>query len=361
MSVSVRIHRVRVPFRVPFATAAGRWSARDSWLIRLEHADGRVGWGEAVLEDAADAPVLEALLADAEATGLLPSEALVGRAGAAGRAFRAGMDGALQDGQAEGRGVRPAAHPVVGVNATIAAVDPDAAAEAAGRAVAAGFRTVKLKAARREGTASLLARLGAVRGSIPEDVALRLDVNGTWDLSTAIERLRALAGVGLQYVEQPLAPGSLAEAAALRGRVGTAVAADEAVESVVAARAVLDVGAADVLVVKPGRVGGPVAVAEIARLAADHRVPVVISSLFETGVGLASALACAAALPDVSGWPAGERDHGLATADLLEDDLIVRPFHLEGGRMQAPGGRGSGRLGVEVDEAAVERYRMPGR
>jgi L-alanine-DL-glutamate epimerase-like enolase superfamily enzyme len=181
-------------------------------------------------------------------------------------------------------------------------------------------------------------------------------MNGTWRLEEAVERMRALAGFALAYVEQPLPPGDLAGAAALRGRTGVPIAADEAVDSVEGARAVLATGAADVLVVKPARVGGPVPVAEIASLAADHDVPIVVSSMFETGVGLALALACAAVLPDVTGWPATERDHGLATADLLEDDLILAPFSVTGGRMQAPFGPGCGGLGVTVDEVAVDRY-----
>jgi L-alanine-DL-glutamate epimerase-like enolase superfamily enzyme len=99
-----------------------------------------------------------------------------------------------------------------------------------------------------------------------------------------------------------------------------------------------------------------VPVAEIASLAADLDVPVVVSSMFETGVGLAVALASAAVLPDVPGWPAIERDHGLATSDLLEDDLVSAPFEVRDGRMRAPFGPGCGGLGVTVDEAALERY-----
>ena len=83
--------------------------------------------------------------------------------------------------------------------------------------------------------------------------------------------------------------------------------------------------AADVLVVKPARVGGPGAVAEIAALAAARGVPVVISTLFETGIGIAAALAMAVDLPDVASprWPE-PLDHGLATAGLLEHDLLAR-------------------------------------
>jgi L-Ala-D/L-Glu epimerase len=356
---SARAHRVRVPFRVPFRTAAGTWSERESWLLRLAAEDGRVGWGEAALEDEADRPVLKALFDELISTGLAPSPALVDRAGSAGRAFRAALDGARLDLPMPGRGQRVTSVPAVGVNATIPAGGTAATVEAAELAAAAGFRTLKLKAGKADTTATLVERLGAVRAVVGDDVALRLDANGTWGLEAATRSLRALAGFALQYVEQPLDPGALAKAAALRDRVGIAIAADEAVTSVAAARAVLDAAAADVLVVKLSRVGGPVAVAETATLAAERGVPVVISSLFETGVGLAAGLACAAALPDVPGWPATERDHGLATADLLGDDLLVTRLLVRAGRMRAPGGLRCGALGVTVDEAVVHWYEVP--
>lgn len=353
---TVRFHRVRVPFRVPFATAAGSWMTRESWLVRIADDEGRAGWGEAVLEDEADIPVLEALLGDLAAVGLAPSPALVSRAGAAGRAFRAAFDGARLDVLAQDPEAMALEAPRVGVNAVLAATNVEAAAVAAAQAVEAGFRTLKIKAAPGDTTATLVARVAAVRAAAGDQVAIRLDLNGTWKLEEAVERLRALAGFALAYVEQPLPARDLVGAAALRGRTGVPVAADEAVDSVEGARAVLAAGAADILIVKPARVGGPVPVGEIASLAADAGVPVVVSSMFETGVGLAVALASAAVLPDVPGWPAAQRDHGLATADLLADDLILAPFAVEAGRMQAPFGPGCGGLGVTVDEAAVDRY-----
>jgi len=317
-------HRVRVPFRVPFATAAGTWAARDSWILVLRDGAGRPAIGEAVVEAGSREAAVDAARLD------------------------------LAEPPADGR-------PPVGVNATIGATGVEAAVEAAGRAVEAGFRTLKLKAVPSETAASLADRLGAVRAAVGDGIALRLDVNGTWDLDGAAERLRAVDAVGLEYVEQPLGVDALAEAAILRGRTAVRVAADEAVTSQAAVRAILATGAADVLVVKPARVGGPRMVAAIAAMAAEHGVPVVVSSLFETGVGLAAGIACAAGLPDVPGWPAAERDHGLATADLLEDDLILEPLVVERGRIRAPGGPGSGGLGVTLDGDALERYRVTRR
>ncbi|MEX1171311.1 MAG: enolase C-terminal domain-like protein, partial [Chloroflexota bacterium] len=313
-----QVTRVRVPFRAPFATATGTWTARDAWIVVRRLDDGRSGVGESAIQDGELVAALDMVRVD--------------------------LQGPPDD------------QPWVGVNATIEALSTDAAVEAALDAVGAGYRTLKLKAGPAESARALVERLAAVRRAVGAEVALRLDVNGTWDRDGAIERLRALDDVGLQYVEQPCAPAALADAAALRQETGVAVAADDAVESMTAAQAILDAGAADVLVVKPGRVGGPAPASAIATMAAARGVPVVISSLFETGIGLAAGISCAATLPDVEGWPTADRDHGLATADLLVDDLIVEPLLVEGGRIRAPGGPGTGALGVRLDDAAVARF-----
>lgn len=343
--MSLDVTRVRVPFRRPFVTAAGPWTAREAWIVVQRDGPTRCGLGESSIEDGALDAALDAARLDLAGVPAAIAEPGDGRAGPG-------------DGPA-----RPADTPVakVGVNATLGAVATDELLEAAVEAVGAGFRTLKVKAAPGEPAADLAARLGSLRRVVGAAIALRLDANGTWHLDGARERLRALEPVGLAYVEQPLAPGDLAGAAALRAATATPIAADEAVVSAAAARAVLDMGAADVLVVKPSRVGGPTAAAWIATAAAARGVPVVLSSMFETGVGLAAALACAARLPDVEGWPAADRDHGLATAHLLEDDLLEAPLVVERGRMRAPGGPGTGALGIRLDAAALERYRVAGR
>ncbi|MCU0482808.1 MAG: o-succinylbenzoate synthase, partial [Chloroflexi bacterium] len=345
------------PFRRPFATATGMWLHRESWIVRLVAADGRVGLGEAVLEpDATE--VEETILARAirEAAGRaregdLPEAEELSLLGGPGLAFRAALDAARLDLALDAdRGAVP-------VNGTIAFGGPRAGSEAALQAIEAGFTTLKLQAGAERETADLVARLRAIRSAVGPGVRLRLDVNGAWDLPTAEERLEAVARYDLEYVEQPLPPDDLAGAAELRSRVGVPLAADEAASSPGAVHGLLAAGAADVLVVKPARVGGPVAVAEIASAAAERGIPVVLSTLYETGVGVAAARLAAAALPAVS-WRGGEvaLPHGLATAGLLEHDLVREPLVMEAGFLAAPGGEGTGALGVALDERALRRF-----
>jgi o-succinylbenzoate synthase len=349
MTASLGVRRVRVPFRVPFETATGTWTARESLIVALRAEDGARGIGEAPVDAVHSTAVLEALV-----QRLLEGR-VEGVTDGIRHAFGAGLGGALLDLGAPSEAVQAAVRAGVDVNATVAAGTIDEAIASAAHAADAGFRTIKLKAPMREPAAALVDRVLEVRAAVGPDVALRLDANGSWTLDEAVARLRPLAGV-LEYAEQPLPASDHREAARLRSESGIAVAADEAVASPEAALAILDAGAADVLVVKPARVGGPGAVAVIASAAAERGVPVVISSLFETGIGLAAGIACAATLPDVPGWPAPRRAHGLATAAVLAHDLLVRPLIVEAGRIRAPFDAGSGGLGILVDEAALDRY-----
>lgn len=368
----LRADKVRVPFRRPFATAAGMWLAREAWLVRLVDGDGRIGVGEAVLEPAdgeTAATVLDHLVRDiAAASGRgLPEAEELELHGAPGRALRAALDSAIFDLEGTPSRLLATGGPGVGVNATIALLGPAASAEAASQALEAGFTTIKLKAGAERESEVLVDRVRAVRAAIGPDVRLRLDVNGAWDIETATERLSSIARYGIEYVEQPLAGDDPALLTELRRRVEVPLAADETVTSVRAARILLEADAVDVLVVKPARVGGPAAAAEIAALAAERGVPVVVSTLFETGVGIAAALAAAAAHPDVGdSGPARPPDHGLATAGLLRHDLLVEGLVVEDGRMHLPGGaapvdnapegRASGGLGIVIDEDVVARY-----
>jgi L-alanine-DL-glutamate epimerase-like enolase superfamily enzyme len=345
--------RVRVPFRRPFATATGMWLHREAWIVLLADPGGRVGLGEAVLEpDSTE--VEETILARViretagrAREGDLPDAEELELLGGPGRAFRAALDAARLDLVVA---LDPTAVPV---NGTIGFAAPREGAQAALQAIEAGFTTLKLKAGAERETEDLVARVRAIRLAVGPDVRLRIDVNGAWDLPIAEERLEAIARFDIEYVEQPLAADDEAGAAELRRLVRVRVAADESVYSAHAARRVLAAGAADVLVVKPARVGGPVAVAEIVAAATAAGVPVVMSTLFETGIGIAAARSCAAGL---AGGLAGGLAHGLATAGLLENDLLVAPLAVDDGMMAPPGGKGSGGLGIHVDDVALRRF-----
>jgi O-succinylbenzoate synthase len=216
---------------------------------------------------------------------------------------------------------------VVPVNVTIPAVGPELARDLV--TASGGCRTAKVKVAQDgQDLAEEIARLEAVRDALGPGGAIRIDVNGGWDLDTALARLPVLdrAAGGLEYVEQPCA--TVPELAAVRRAVNVQVAADESVRRATDPLAVARAGAADVLVLKVAPLGGVRACLELTEQAG---LPVVVSSALETSVGLAAGLALAAALPELP------FACGLATGQLLTDDLVADPPIVVDGAIAVPG------------------------
>jgi o-succinylbenzoate synthase len=264
-----------------------------------------------------------------------------------GLAVDAAIEAAALDlGLLELHPIEPGAPPMddVEVNATIATEDPEGSIAAARDAVELGFRCLKLKVGSERTTAQLAARISAVRSAVGDAIEIRLDANGAWDPVTAIERATSLADVGIAYLEQPVAPGDPDDLAAVRDRSPVPIAADESVASLESAQALMSAGAVDVLVIKPSRVGGPEASMSLAREALALGIGVTISTLLETGVGLAAAARVAALLSD------RDHAHGLATADALGSDLLATSMLVANGRLAVPG------LGLRLDDAALDRW-----
>jgi o-succinylbenzoate synthase len=202
------------------------------------------------------------------------------------------------------------------VNVTVPAVD----AATAHRIVtgSGGCRTAKVKVAEPgDEVGDEIARLEAVRDALGPGGAIRVDANGAWDVETAVARLRLLdrAAGGLEYAEQPVM--TVGDLAAVRRAVDVPIAADESIRRAQDPLEVVRAHAADVVVLKVQPLGG---VRACLRLAEEVGVPVVVSSALETSVGLAAGIALAAALPALP------YACGLATAQLLTQDVVADPL-----------------------------------
>lgn len=350
-----------IPFLAPFATAHGVDSVRRGLLLRLTADDGREGLGEAsplpafgggTLEDALSlvAGLAPALLgqsldnADAALAAVPPATP-------ASAAIACAVDTALCDLRAQQAGVPlaallgNAAPQPVPVNATIGAPDLQAAAEAARRAVVAGFRCIKLKVGAAGLAQTGLERVAAVRAAVGPGVGLRLDANGAWTVEEAIAIIRGARRYGVELVEQPVA--DLEGLARVRAAVETPIAADECVGRLEQAREVVARGAADVLVVKPMLANGPRAARAILAMALEAGLGALVTTTMDAGVGVAMALHVAATLPHP------RLACGLATGGLLAAGLVAEALPVVNGAMRLSNAPG---LGMTLDERQVARY-----
>jgi o-succinylbenzoate synthase len=341
------------PFEVslanPLDTASGTIESRRGFLVDVS-LDGSTGVGEATplpgwTESVADCESALETALTALAAGTSPTATLADVDPETWPAARHGLACALADARAsaagvplwrylrEQRGIEADAPESMPVNATIGDDDPTATADAAENAVASGFESLKVKVGARS-VADDAARLRAVRNAVGPAVELRADANGAWTRSEATDALDAFAGVDLAYVEQPLPPDDLAAHARLRTESAVPVALDESLATA-SVDDVLRAAAADLLVCKPMVLGGPDRAVEIGLRALDAGLDVVVTTTVDAVVARTAAVHVAAALPAV-------RAAGLATADLLADDLAPDPTPVESGEIAVPEEKGLG-------------------
>ena len=347
-----------VPFARTYATSGARDTMRYGLLLFLRAEDGTTGLGEASPVGPGSRSEVEVLARALLA--LAPRLLAMDTAGSASvwslpttiaPVLRFGVETALLDLQGKALGCSVAAllggQPrLIPVNALVAEESPEAAAAQATALAALGFTSLKLKVAL--GTLEMdEAFVAAVRGGVGAAIRLRLDANGAWTVSEAVQAIRRLAQYGIEYVEQPVDGRDVGGMKTVRAAVPVPIAADESIASAEDAVRVLAEGAADVLVVKAGRLGGLDRAIEVLRLAAEALTPAVVTSSLEAGVGLAAAAHLAASLPS------GPFAHGLATGLLLESDLLTSPVKPTAGMLAIPSGAG---LGVQVDRRALQRY-----
>lgn len=193
---------------------------------------------------------------------------------------------------------------VIPVNALVVGDHIDAAS-------LAGFRTVKVKV----GDTGDIDRVARVRDVVGPEVALRVDANGAWDEATAIERINAMARYHLEFVEEPV--HGLEALARVRRAVSVPIAVDESVRTLADAQTVARRDVADLMVLKVQPCGGVHAALHWAEAAT---VPVVVTSMMETSIGIRAGLALAAALAELP------YACGLATASALVRDAVTDPL-----------------------------------
>ena len=352
---AVRYRPFRLPMRAPMQTARAAIAYRAGVVVELTDESGLRGHGEASPlpefgeGDADDVLRLVETHAQAVAEGGLPDD--LDALGAA--ALRCALDVAALDLEGQQQGLAVAAlvteqpRARVGANAVIGDGPPGQALAQVREAWDAGFRTFKLKVAAKPPDDDVR-RVQAIREALP-DARLRLDANGGWDEPTALATLARLAVCDVELVEQPVPVGADAALARVHGAATVRIAADEGVTSVEEGRRLLAAGAVGALVLKPMRLGGVRPALALARDAAEQSVPCIVTTTFDSSIGIAAALHLAAAVPSVDALP--DPAHGLATADHLATDIVTHPPRPHGGALDVPARPG---LGVELDPQALE-------
>ena len=199
------------------------------------------------------------------------------------------------------------------------------------------------------------ARVALARRIVGETPLLTVDSNGNYTVDGVIESMRRIAGFGIHWYEEPLAPQDWAGYAELAHKSPIPLATGEALYGVFDFRRAIDNRLASVLQPDLTLCGGfDVARTVGALCGAEHLR--LSPHCWGTGVGLAAALQFMAALPaypHVANVPYPallEYDVG---NNALRDDIFVEPLRYADGCLEVPSGPG---LGVTLDQSALKRF-----
>jgi L-alanine-DL-glutamate epimerase-like enolase superfamily enzyme len=355
---------VALPLKAPMKMAGITITKAENVIVRVELKDGEVGWGEAPSAPTMTGDTLGSLVAavrDHLAPLLIDKDvgpkhdhrpmlrrALVGNSGA-----HSAVEMALLDAACRATNMRlinvcmktPARTDVEPMwllgNATVEEDIAEAQAK-----LCEGFNFFKLKIGvkllREE-----VAAAHAVRAALP-GATLCADANCGLTLAAAKRYAERTREARLAFIEQPLPAGDLVGLKALARASKTPLGMDESIHSLADIEAVKRAGAKGVSL-KLIKLGGYREAFAAGKLCKKLGLNInVAAKIAESSIGTAAAMHLACAVPNV--------DWGVSLTNFyLAADIVKRTLQISGAAVALPDGPG---LGIDVDEAAVARFRL---
>ena len=354
--------------KVPYSTGGSldteawggkAWETADTLLVKVTTDDGITGWGEAFGYNAipATAVAIQQMIAPM-CVGRDPRQIqdlmlelqqklhIFGRGGPVIFGL-SGIDIALWD--IAGKAAAQPVHQLLGgcraarlpcYASLVRYTDPKTVAANVTRAIAQGFRHVKLHEV----------EVPAVRGAreaAGEDVGIMLDVNCPWSLREALDMAARLRPYNLRWLEEPVwPPENYAGLAHVRAHAGIPIAAGENAATTLHYHQMFEAKAVDFVQPSPTKMGGISELRKVFTLAAAHNVTVVPHSFYD-GPGFLAGVHVNAALGQGSlvEWRYFDLE-----ARLYGDNGVPKE-----GSVAVPTGPG---LGFDPDPDVIRRYRV---
>lgn len=220
--------------------------------------------------------------------------------------------------------------------------DPEALVERAERALADGYRKIKVKIQ----PGADVEYVRAVRQALPPSTDIMADANSAYLIDDA-DHLAELDEFNLVMIEQPLHRDDLVRHAQLQRHLRTPICLDESIADVARCEDMIALGSGRIVNIKPGRVGGFTVARRIHDLCAQHAIPVWCGGMLESGVGRAYNVSLAS-LPNFT-LP-GDLS---PSARYWERDIVTPEWVMDGnGMIAVPSGRSG--IGVDVDRDRID-------
>lgn len=204
-----------------------------------------------------------------------------------------------------------------------------------------GFRRAKIKIK----PGKDIEYLEAVRDKFP-DYSMMADANSAYTLED-METLKEIDQFDLSMIEQPLSHRDIIDHAKLAEEIDTPICLDESIRSAEDVRKAAELGACEVVNLKPQRVGGLRKAMKIDILCREHGIPTWIGGHLESGIGATFAVTA-------SGMKSVNFPNDIAPSSrYFDEDVLVEEIEMNNGRIKIPEEPG---LYAEVNREVLKKY-----
>jgi muconate cycloisomerase len=191
-----------------------------------------------------------------------------------------------------------------------------------------------------------IAHVAAIKRAVGDRASVRVDVNMAWSETQAVRGLAALADVGCELAEQPVASANAL--ARLARRYPIALMADESLQGPATAFELARKAAADVFAVKIEQSGGLFAAGQVAAIADAAGIELYGGTMLEGAIGTIASAQLFATFQYLQ-W--GTELFGPL---LLTEEILTEPLRYTDFQLHLPAGPG---LGIAIDDERVEFLR----
>ena len=295
----IGIYQSPIELKEPFITSLGPDTHAENVVVVIHTDEGIAGWGECnpympICGESMETAFivgqyLAKILIDKDPLLIAEHHAAFDRLIYANNSIKSAFDIALYDIAAQEAGVplysflgSKKDKPLV-IDYTISIDSVDKMVRDAKKIVADGFTVIKVKLG--ESKEKDVVRIKAIREAIGNNIPLRIDANGGWDVETAVETLQALQPYNIQYCEEPIARWNYMMLPEVKKESPIPVMGDECCYDHHDAKRLIDLKACDMFNIKLGKSAGIYKAMKIAKLAEKAGMPMQVGGFLESRLG----------------------------------------------------------------------------
>lgn len=312
----IAIGYIEIPLVTPFKTALRTVNSVNDLIVKVTAEDGTEGYGEAPptavitgdTKESIEAAIRYYIAPSIKGMDLDDLPAIMAKMEkclAKNTTAKAAVDIALYDLYAKlqkkplfrllGEKDPSAVKTELETDITISVNDTDEMVRDSIKAVAEGFRILKVKVGK--GGAKDVERIREIRKAVGKDVVIRVDANQGWSREEAVSTITAMedAGLGIELVEQPVSYHDFKGMQYVTAHVQTPILADESVFSYEDGVRVMEEHGADLVNIKLMKTGGIHEAVKICDAADRFGIKCMIGCMLESKVSVSAGVHLAAA------------------------------------------------------------------